>query len=864
MFDSSVMSRTASSSLVDNPDSLQTSCLDYICQNLEAIAVAASEDTSTSSHASPTAPWSSTSFGNPSLSLAVESAEDTKPSPPTSGWTRPYTRSQATLEGRRQTSGWLASKQTRTGHAPQPLSFASRDMFIHTDLSEQLLARICERGRMTDEVMNLFQSCQTRLRKVHLTEASKLTTRSLRVLRGHQITHLTTIGLSKATVTDLIGCLGDWTLQNLQSLNVAKSTFVDHCKITVVVALSKLQHLHTLNVSSTEFTKTSLEMIVDDLPRLENLDISCTKVSDISCLRKCKHRLKSLSLYGLRFPPESSALADVLEVLQDLSELRHLDVSENPESDTVLQLFTSQVSIRAERIVERSQSWPNLISLDISGNNNISDHVLQEFLTSHKDTLRFLGLALSDTCKLDLLTSPDHPTYNANLTVTGSGNEAQVLEALRRYKTRPCYVQKSLYHLFRLTQNYSTPRRDMIEIVTGCARTYKTVFNIQMAATACLFNLTKGELGKILHPRILSDTVKVNLNAMEEFPQHQQLQKNVLLTICSDRILQDVSFDHFRCAKLVMDCLCKWQDLSMNRMSVAICSILAAKISTKETSELGSHANYMEKLLQMVKERLESMEIDIILKFTLSALWNLTDESPRTCCVFLQEGGMDLFLQVLDAFPGEISIETKVLGLLNNIAEVKELRFNLMVDSFINLLSKLMHSKHIDVSYFAAGIVAYLASSGPWTATTLSKEEMTEDLCRVVSSWKTPKDEMVAYRSFKPFFPLMAVDQSYAVQLWATWAVHHVCTKNPQRYCSMLKEQGGSEVILNLLKSADPKTRVHALAERIIRELVIKGFLPTSVFANGQLPHRRGDEDQTDDPADFLMSEEDIVALSGL
>ena len=28
---------------------------------------------------------------------------------------------------------------------------------------------------------------------------------------------------------------------------------------------------------------------------------------------------------------------------------------------------------------------------------------------------------------------------------------------------------------------------------------------------------------------------------METFPQHHQLQKNVLLTICSDRILQDVS-----------------------------------------------------------------------------------------------------------------------------------------------------------------------------------------------------------------------------------------------------------------------------------------------------------------------------------
>ena len=69
---------------------------------------------------------------------------------------------------------------------------------------------------------------------------------------------------------------------------------------------------------------------------------------------------------------------------------------------------------------------------------------------------------------------------------------------------------------------------------------------------------------------------------METFPQHQQLQKNVLLTICSDRILQEVNFDKYRCARLVLDCLCSWGDPSMNRMSVAICSILAAKISREE------------------------------------------------------------------------------------------------------------------------------------------------------------------------------------------------------------------------------------------------------------------------------------------
>ena len=38
------------------------------------------------------------------------------------------------------------------------------------------------------------------------------------------------------------------------------------------------------------------------------------------------------------------------------------------------------------------------------------------------------------------------------------------------------------------------------------------------------------------------------------------------------------TFDRFRCARLVMECLCSFDDTSMNRMSVAICSILAAKV----------------------------------------------------------------------------------------------------------------------------------------------------------------------------------------------------------------------------------------------------------------------------------------------
>lgn len=125
----------------------------------------------------------------------------------------------------------------------------------------------------------------------------------------------------------------------------------------------------------------------------------------------------------------------------------------------------------------------------------------------------------------------------------------------------------------------------------------------------------------------------------------------------------------------MLDCLSTFNEASMLRMSVAICSILAAKISTVETSMLGAQPQYISKLLAMVRSKVDSKSLDITMKFTLSTLWNLTDESATTCVVFLDEGGMELFLKVLESYQGESSVETKVLGLLNNMAEVCNLLF---------------------------------------------------------------------------------------------------------------------------------------------------------------------------------------------
>lgn len=58
-------------------------------------------------------------------------------------------------------------------------------------------------------------------------------------------------------------------------------------------------------------------------------------------------------------------------------------------------------------------------------------------------------------------------------------------------------------------------------------RLHQTQYGIQMAATACLYNLTKGELANRVHPSILRDVVELSLDAMETFPSHFQVGFNL-------------------------------------------------------------------------------------------------------------------------------------------------------------------------------------------------------------------------------------------------------------------------------------------------------------------------------------------------
>lgn len=418
-------------------------------------------------------------------------------------------------------------------------------------ISEILLTSLAAEGRLTDQLLaSIFHPDNCRIEQVRIPDAQHLTRRGLRVLRGHRIRHLEVVGLKKATINELIGCLGDYTLNNISYFSVSRSCFTSSARFCVVISLSKLRNLRHLDVSHTDISHHGLEIIVEDLPNLQSLDISATRVKDLNPLRKCKHRLRSLAMYNLRSPnpvtgsanrPEDSFLTPLL----DLNQLVKLDISDDRDSPVdVLTRGSNSVSC----ILKKPENFPLLKYLDISGRDGIDLDDLKRFVSfKHRlgpdSCLTFLGLMQTDICTNDVFTcdrNGSYPEYTG-LIVTGFATQDQILNSLRVYADRPSYIQKSLCFLYNYTINeLSEPRVDLIDIIVPLMKKHSKMIGIQMAATACLYNLTKGKIADKIHPKWLGRVVGATLDAMESFPNHQQLQKNTLLTLCSDRILQEV------------------------------------------------------------------------------------------------------------------------------------------------------------------------------------------------------------------------------------------------------------------------------------------------------------------------------------
>ncbi|KAM3876149.1 protein zyg-11 homolog [Diretmus argenteus] len=681
-------------------------------------------------------------------------------------------------------------------------SFCLREAVLFPqELADQLLAKMAIEGLLNDSTVGVFRNCEyLRLRRACIRTARISAEAFQRALCPHRLLELDAARVNAdLTIADILQGLTinkhcQESLQRLVLTGLTMSSLDEP-------SFSSLQGLRSLSLANVEFYDYGLADVCS-LPRLESLDLSNTSVTNLSPLLGLRERLRSLTLHQLKRLEMSTA--QLLGVIGQLDVLQHLDISDDKQ-------FTSDV---ARQLLGQPGILPALISLDVSGRKQVTDAAVKAFV-EERPGMTFVGLLATDAGFSDFLSG------EGNLKVTGEANETQICEALRRYSEREGFVREALYHLFSLTHVMEKPRPDILKLVVWGMKNHPATLNVQLAASACVFNLTKQDLAAGMPVRLLGTVTQLLLEAMRTFPNHQQLQKNCLLSLCSDRILQEVPFNRFEAAKLVMQWLCNHEDQNMQRMAVAIISILAAKLSTEQTAQLGAELFIVKQLLHIVRQKATQGVVDATLKFTLSALWNLTDESPTTCRHFIENQGLDLFIKVLESFPSESSIQQKVLGLLNNIAEVGELHGELMVQDFLDHIRSLLHSPEVEVSYFAAGILAHLTSRGEdaWTLSLRLRSSLLEQLHSAILKWPPPECEMVAYRSFNPFFPLLECFHTPGVQLWAAWAMQHVCSKNAPRYCSMLLEEGGLQQLEQVQTHPQTHGDVKRLADSILESL---------------------------------------------
>lgn len=672
------------------------------------------------------------------------------------------------------------------------------------ELADQLLAKMATEGLLNDSTVGVFRSCEyLRLRRACIRTARISAEAFQRALCPHRLLELDAARVNAdLTIADILQGLATnkhchESLQRLILTGLTMSSLEEPSRHR----FSLLQGLRSLSLANVDFYDSGLADVCS-LPRLESLDLSNTSVTNLNPLLSLRERLRSLTLHQMKRLEMSTA--QLLAVIGQLDALQHLDISDDKQ-------FTSDV---ARQLLAQPGILPGLVSLDVSGRKQVSDAAVKAFV-EERPGMSFVGLLATDAGFSDFLSG------EGSLKVTGEANETQICEALRRYSEREGFVREALFHLFSLTHVMEKPRPDILKLVVLGMSNHPATLNVQLAASACVFNLTKQDLAAGMPVRLLGTVTHLLLEAMKTFPNHQQLQKNCLLSLCSDRVLQEVPFNRFEAAKLVMQWLCNHEDQNMQRMAVAIISILAAKLSTEQTAQLGAELFIVKQLLHIVRQKATQGVVDATLKFTLSALWNLTDESPTTCRHFIENQGLDLFIKVLESFPTESSIQQKVLGLLNNIAEVGELHVELMVQSFLDHICCLLQSPEVEVSYFAAGILAHLTSRGEqaWGLSLDLRSNLLEQLHSTILKWPTPDCEMVAYRSFNPFFPLLECFHTPGVQLWAAWAMQHVCSKNAPRYCSMLLEEGGLLQLEQVQTHPQTHPDVRRLVESILESL---------------------------------------------
>ncbi|XP_028896029.1 protein zer-1 homolog [Zeugodacus cucurbitae] len=689
---------------------------------------------------------------------------------------------------------------------------------LPNDICDRLLTA-CQRFRrqLGDDVINIFQdSTRTSLKIVHLRN-SPLTNTGLEMLMRHKLYSLTIwycnqINVQSAKLLTLYG-EGLRSLElginahMLQSSEPNEKEPVDfefncpHLRRLVLngvvlhngLRLNCLLELTHLDLTSCVLGGFSLEVLAS-LPLLHTLILFnvwpiANQLQAICLLRRLRTLDISISNSGNGHGTYDLPDQTLEMIMNNLRELTHLDISGTNLAGTGVATKESNFKLRT----------------DIPGLESRIQRPLQ-----------FLGLyhTAHSACKRH-----DIPANE----IAGDANELQILTAARYYYDRPMLLTRvlnDLYHLFRF-EICKDIHLALDAVLTAMDRHLKFK-HMQISGSATLFYIVKGRDRSKFGTPLRHHIIRTLLNGMETHLTDDTMLRNGYLTLTQFQMPNDVLFVYERLIKVLLHGVSKTeQEGFVQRIAIYLLNTLACQVDGKQKLFLGE-LGVVSTMLNLIKDRLTRSVFDDVMEVAWSTMWNVTDETAINCRRFLEGRGMEYFLKCLRTFPDRDELLRNMMGLLGNVAEVKSLRPKLMTQEFIEVFRNLLVSASdgIEVSYNAAGVLAHIASDGPeaWTIPSPSRDSVLIRLVEAIRRWDIKSERNINYRSFEPILGLVRCYETPQCQHWAVWALANLTQVYPEKYCQLVKEEHGIEILTELIQDPRPYEDIKLIARKVIEK----------------------------------------------
>ncbi|XP_022789146.1 protein zer-1 homolog isoform X2 [Stylophora pistillata] len=703
--------------------------------------------------------------------------------------------------------------------------------FLPEDICTALISKKLSSGHCDDEFVSTYLADvkTSRITKVHMSGA-RITDLGLEFISRHplrevdisycEVSEKTLVSLAKCrnTLTSLkmIHCRQITEFKELRHLIGLKSldvsdTWLDDRNGTRCFA--DLVNLRMLNLSGTEIV--SLDPL-NTLAMLTSLDLSlCREIESIKPLENIRGSLQWLSLYNCR--KLFSSNQTLLESLGNLTKLQHLDLSKHDPDEIVEMegfLNCSAVLVNRQFLERLLPSLPNLDWLDLSGNAKFSYRDFDLFNQYRSKMLRFLGLFGTEMCLFHEIPADE---------VSGRRNMKQVTFSVSIYHKRPEFLVRALQDLFNFL---STDGDDgfspkfVCNVVLGAMESRPKDKRVQLAGSASLYHLSRDEDGNVnLSEELKRRIIEVIIGAMDYHVAEEQLQKNCCLTLCNFRIPSDLPSDFRKIVEVLLRTATIHKPDLIQRIAIGICNMVVCQIQDSPKIVVGRDLKGVEKILQIIRYKMgNNPELGGVMEGCWSALWNMTDETPENCALFIVHGGLELFRKCHERMSDRRDLVRNMLGLMGNVAEVAGLRPKLM--PFVHVFYELLLTEgELEVTYNAGGIVSHLAFDGVnnWTSHTVSRTQALQRLAETVDKWDIETARQMSYRSFAPILKLISGCDTPEIHYWATWALANLCNVEPEKYCKLVTDEGGVELLQDLHCSPRTSQRVRELADQTLR-----------------------------------------------